>query len=662
VTARRILFHLLPELGHLQPTFGLARALAARGHDVLYTAPLDLVPRLAARGWRCVPIHRAALPAGALTEIEALETDDEREAAWMRVRAAIEEEYFSGRIEALVREVAPSVIAADVITLSPLQLVAHALGVPCVQLSTSLPQAHDAARPPITSALPPDADPFVQAAARWESSCLRFLAFRRVPIATVVAATTREYAARFGYPRDRISFAAAFTPRLLAAPELVLAAPALDHPGRAARYAPAPVDLAREETVPPALAAFAGGDAPLIYASLGSQSSRYPHALRFFRAVVELARARSAWRVVVVAGPRFAAYPELARVPDNLHVLVTAPQLWLLRRAAVFVTHAGLGSVREAIACGVPMVVVPQLYDQHGNAARVVALGVGARVPAEAVTAATLARAVDAVVAEPAPRAARLAALDERCRAAEAENAGVEIVEAAAVDAPPQAAALAPEPPIGPWAGWMLLGLASYAALRPGARLVDARPAIGVGCGFAAYPDLASALARAGGSVLARVELDGELRREDGAVVGRELRALWLLDLEATLFDHAVWCVERAAGERDAPTSIALAELTGRVHAVRRRGGTVAASIAAFRDAFAAVVPAWGELGGAAAAAAPAAHDAARWASLLACQQRARAAADRGHPYRAAFIEAAHEHERELERRVDACIRAARYA
>ena len=165
----KILFHMLPEPGHLNPTFPVARALARRGHDIVYTSLLDLCPAIEARGFPCVPVHTAILRRGRLAEIDQLATPEDRDAAWIQIRERISDEYFDGTIEALVREIDPVVIAADVILLSPIQLVAHRLGIPWVQLSTSLSQHLDQL-PPLSSAALPGAGSLELAAAHRTTS------------------------------------------------------------------------------------------------------------------------------------------------------------------------------------------------------------------------------------------------------------------------------------------------------------------------------------------------------------------------------------------------------------------------------------------------------------------------------------------------------------
>jgi len=64
-------------------------------------------------------------------------------------------------------------------------------------------------------------------------------------------------------------------------------------------------------------------------------------------------------------------------IPSNTIVVRSAPQLELLKRAALCITHAGLNTVLEALAQGLPMVAIPIGYDQPGVAARIAYHGVG---------------------------------------------------------------------------------------------------------------------------------------------------------------------------------------------------------------------------------------------------------------------------------------------
>lgn len=77
-----------------------------------------------------------------------------------------------------------------------------------------------------------------------------------------------------------------------------------------------------------------------------------------------------------------------------------APQLELMRRAALTITHAGLNTALESLAQGVPMVAIPITNDQPGVASRLEWLGVARVVPPARLTAHRLRASVRTVFSE----------------------------------------------------------------------------------------------------------------------------------------------------------------------------------------------------------------------------------------------------------------------
>jgi UDP:flavonoid glycosyltransferase YjiC (YdhE family) len=71
-----------------------------------------------------------------------------------------------------------------------------------------------------------------------------------------------------------------------------------------------------------------------------------------------------------------------ARLPaaDNVAVRKFVPHAAVLPEASLAITHAGMGTVHEALAAGVPLVCMPGGRDQHDIAARVEFAGVGVRI------------------------------------------------------------------------------------------------------------------------------------------------------------------------------------------------------------------------------------------------------------------------------------------
>jgi zeaxanthin glucosyltransferase len=62
---------------------------------------------------------------------------------------------------------------------------------------------------------------------------------------------------------------------------------------------------------------------------------------------------------------------QIGPVPNNAIIVKQAPQLELLKQTSVCITHAGLNTVLESLAQGVPQVAVPVTFDQPGVAARI---------------------------------------------------------------------------------------------------------------------------------------------------------------------------------------------------------------------------------------------------------------------------------------------------
>jgi zeaxanthin glucosyltransferase len=68
---------------------------------------------------------------------------------------------------------------------------------------------------------------------------------------------------------------------------------------------------------------------------------------------------------------------DLRPIPSNAIIVSTAPQIELLKRASLCITHAGLNTVLEALAQWVPIVAIQIGFDQPGVAARIAYHGVG---------------------------------------------------------------------------------------------------------------------------------------------------------------------------------------------------------------------------------------------------------------------------------------------
>lgn len=144
-------------------------------------------------------------------------------------------------------------------------------------------------------------------------------------------------------------------------------------------------------------------EAPVLYASLGTVFDAGPALLRTFATAL----APLGGTVVVSTGQE---KPEdLGPLPANVLARQSVPQLQVLDRAALFVTHGGMNSVNEAMRAGVPVLVVPQGADQPMVARRVVEIGAGLMLRTEDATAETVHALARRLLEEPRFRAAAAA-------------------------------------------------------------------------------------------------------------------------------------------------------------------------------------------------------------------------------------------------------------
>ena len=119
-----------------------------------------------------------------------------------------------------------------------------------------------------------------------------------------------------------------------------------------------------------------------------------------------------------------------ANAPADLIIEESVPQLEILQHTDIFITPAGLNSVHESLWYGVPMVMVPQHFEQLHNAESAAAGGAGVLLEAEAhggkVPAAELRVAVETIAADLDAYRARARKLGDTLRAgggyAEATN------------------------------------------------------------------------------------------------------------------------------------------------------------------------------------------------------------------------------------------------
>jgi zeaxanthin glucosyltransferase len=114
-------------------------------------------------------------------------------------------------------------------------------------------------------------------------------------------------------------------------------------------------------------------DKQLIYASLGTLQNKL---LDVYKNICEACVGMENVQLVVALGNEDATIElEGKELPEECIVVGFVPQLQLLRKASLVITHCGMNTCLESLACGLPAIAIPVTNDQPGVAARWRSLG-----------------------------------------------------------------------------------------------------------------------------------------------------------------------------------------------------------------------------------------------------------------------------------------------
>jgi MGT family glycosyltransferase len=182
--------------------------------------------------------------------------------------------------------------------------------------------------------------------------------------------------------------------------------PALPWPAQTFAVRPTILDDADEATIQ---STNPSSGRSLVYGTLGTVFNLESGDLLERLAVALDRRDRDA---LLTVGPHVDV-DRLAAATPNVRIESFADHSEVFRRAAAVVFHGGSGTLVDALALGVPVVVLPMGADQPDNADRCAELGVG--IVLDALTANTdeIATSIDRVIDEPSFAAAATAIADE---------------------------------------------------------------------------------------------------------------------------------------------------------------------------------------------------------------------------------------------------------
>ncbi|MBN2007661.1 MAG: hypothetical protein JXA21_30230 [Anaerolineae bacterium] len=134
-----------------------------------------------------------------------------------------------------------------------------------------------------------------------------------------------------------------------------------------------------------------------VYVSLGTVFNNKPKVFQKIIRALDVPE----YQVILSAG---SARPVLQRMalPRNVMLFKSVPQVAVLPKVDLFISHGGNNSVNEALAAGKPLIVMPVAGEQADNASRIEYLNVGRRMDIAQFESAHLLSLVEEIRATPA--------------------------------------------------------------------------------------------------------------------------------------------------------------------------------------------------------------------------------------------------------------------
>jgi zeaxanthin glucosyltransferase len=404
-----------PGTGHINPMTALARTLQRRGHQVVVYGIADCEARVRAAGVEFYRIGAEDYPLGTLRKLDERLGELKGLATF---RFTVERVKNTARM--ILRDGPEAVrkTGVDALLVDEADMggnVAEYLGLPFVSIAMFPPLVQDDRIPPFC---------FGWSAGQDRLSRLRNeLGFRMLskvaaPIFKVVNNQRRAWGLQ---PLKRSTDALSRLAQIAQLPEAL----EFDVPGRpeVLHYTGPFVDAGQRPAVEFPWERLDGR--PLIYASLGTMQNG---SEAIFRTIATACAGLNAQLVISLGGGLDPS--RLGALAGDPIVVRYAPQLEIVKRAALVITHAGLNTVLESLAEGVPLVALPLGNDQPGVAARVAARGAGVVIPQQKLSADKLRRAVGTVLDDPSYRRAA-GTLRKAIAEADGLNRAADVIERA---------------------------------------------------------------------------------------------------------------------------------------------------------------------------------------------------------------------------------------
>jgi MGT family glycosyltransferase len=407
----KVLIASTPATGHLNPLLAVARGLIEERHDVTFLTGSVLRSRVEAIG-----AGFRALPAGADFDLRVMDevVPELKTIApgpqWLRVAM---ERLFVDAIPAqhaglqlALRDVRPDVIVGDDMFFGvlPMLLGQRANRPPVVLCGTSILHWTRDDGAPLFLGLPPattqaDRDKYAVIAQEFDGI-----------VNEPVTERLNGVLAKFGVgPLSMPMFESVVA---LADAYLQLSVPSFEFPRKlppTVHFVGTPPIIPNQAPVPP-WAADLDGTRKVVLVTQGTVAN-HDFGLLVAPTLAALADEPDLLVVVTTGGRSVDTIP--GAIPSNARVASYLPFEWILRKADVFVTNGGYGSVNQAMSCGIPIVTAGLTEDKADVNARIAWSGVGINLATNQPDPKVLRGAVRAVLEQPGYRMRAASMADE---------------------------------------------------------------------------------------------------------------------------------------------------------------------------------------------------------------------------------------------------------
>lgn len=390
----RMIFTADLEEGNIFATFGLAKQLLSRGHEVVYVGVPDSEALIRNEGFPFYPLLRVSYPQGSKYSTGSFMTS--AESRGIMCKLLVDKD---GELDSLMMSFRPDVIFLPPYLALEALLVQLRFGVQIVYLrSAYIVYSREEAIARYCNEI------FEEA--HHSDKVVNFLEGYGIS-ANDIPGIIRRIAQ---FP-EFVTLPKGYEPDAASTPNTFYIGASLDCFRREKPFDWRVVDLEKR----------------LIFCTLGSQSHRdAERSDRFFRAVLEAVAVLDDVFLVMAVGK--ALHVDRYPAPSNALVADWVPQLEMLSKAQMMIMHGGMGTTRECILSNVPMLVHPMMRDQFASAEAICRHGLGLRADTENNPVEDLRSQIGFVLKSPEIRE-HLFAMKEKFIASEREHLGVQVVE-----------------------------------------------------------------------------------------------------------------------------------------------------------------------------------------------------------------------------------------